>query len=58
MSRELKALKAAAKADRDNLQQSAIVKRFIDKERELAAAERDVEAGDADDSLIRDQRRA
>ena len=49
---ELKAIKEAAKADRDNLQQSAIVRRFIDKERELAAAERDVEAGDADDSLI------
>lgn len=49
---ELAALKEQAKADRDRLQESAVVQRFIDKEREMATAERDVETGDADDSLL------
>jgi N12 class adenine-specific DNA methylase len=49
---ELAALKEQAKADRDRLQESAVVQRFIQKERELATAERDVETGDADDSLL------
>ncbi len=50
--KELAALKEKAKQKRDELQQSETVQLFIKRERELSSAERDVEVGDADDSLV------